>query len=184
MSRNNEIRNIIYKFFIEKMAEIYPDVFPLDADGFSEKIYWAQTRDESAEKPYIILTNPITRKIAGRYEKINETTQRENWSTMVTFQVYTQATSGDYSTAENAAKDYAEMIEEIFNNQQTFWTLQNDDIIIREDLISEIRNLSSIEETNYSFRHELDITFEYDKLISVITEKSQDVQIDIKNKGE
>ena len=41
----NEIKDSIYSFFKAEMAVAFPELFPLDDEGFSEKIYWKKIRD-------------------------------------------------------------------------------------------------------------------------------------------
>lgn len=166
----NEVKDVIYDFFKREMAYAFPDVFLLDEQGFSEKIYWKKTRDEEAQKPYIILNDVMKGKINRACEIYRRAgdkklIQRENWMMRVTFSVYNQCTDGDMAAAERAANDYIEYIEYLFNRPETFETFSNNDIIINEKQMSDIRDLSSFEQTNYSFRYEIDVVFEFDKII-------------------
>ena len=81
---------------------------------------------------------------------------------MVTFGVYSQSTEGDFATPEIQATDIIEYIEDLFNSPKTFATLSNNGIIVDEKQVSNIRDLSSFEETNYIYRYEIDITFKFD----------------------
>lgn len=122
----------------------------------------------------------------------NKLVQRENWMMRVTFSVYNQGTENNLATPEREASDYIEYIERLFNSPTTFdklanfidikdyfclnlahvnfprkyGALLNNGIIVNEKEISGIRDLSSFEQTNYSFRYEIDVTFEFD----IITE--------------
>ena len=165
----NEVKDTIYDFFKREMAYAFPDVFPLDEQEFSEKIYWKKTRDEEAQKPYIILNDVMKGKINRACETYrrpgdNKLIQRENWMMRVTFSVYNQCTDGDMAAAERAASNYIEYIESLFNKPETFEAFSNNGIIIDEKQMSDIRDLSSFEQTNYSFRYEIDVVFEFDKI--------------------
>ena len=159
----NDVKDKIYEFFKAEMAYNFPDVFPLDETGFSEKIYWEKTRDTSPSKPYIVLKTIMRSKINKAHEvyKIDgKPYQRENWRMVVTFSVYNNTVDG-----ERTASDYIEFIELLFNKQTTFEALQKNDIIVNEKEISDIRDLSDYGETNYNYRYEIDVTFEFDKII-------------------
>lgn len=163
----NTIKDKIYSFFKSEMAVSFPDFFPLDDEGFSEKIYWKKIRDTEPTKPYIILDDVIKGKInkaceTYRRKEDNKLVKRENWMMLVTFGVYSQATDGDLANPERLATDIIEHIEDLFNSPQTFTTLLNNGIIIDEKQVSNIRDLSSFEETNYNYRYEIDITFNFD----------------------
>lgn len=165
----NEIKDRIYSFFKAEMAVAFPDLFPLDDVGFSEKIYWKKSRDTEPTKPYIILNDVIKSKInkaceTYRREDDKKRIKRENWMMMITFSVYSQSTEGDFATPERQATDIIEHIEDLFNSPETFETLSNNGIIVDEKQVSNIRDLSSFEETNYSFRYEIDVVFEFDKI--------------------
>ena len=163
----NEIRDRIYSFFKAEMATAFPELFPLDDVGFSEKIYWKKIRDTEPTKPYIILDDVIKGKLNKaieiyRREDNKKLVKRENWMMMVTFGVYSQGTQDDLATAERQATDIIEHIEDLFNSPETFDTLLNNGIIVDEKQVSNIRDLSSFEETNYNYRYEIDITFKFD----------------------
>lgn len=163
----NEIKDSIYSFFKSEMAVTFPELFPLDDEGFSEKIYWKKIRDEEPTKPYIILDDVIKGKLnkaceTFRREGDKKLIKRENWMMMVTFGVYAQNTEGDFATPERQATDIIEHIEDLFNSPETFATLSNNGIIVDEKQVSNIRDLSSFEETNYIFRYEIDVTFNFD----------------------
>ena len=163
----NEIKDSIYSFFKAEMAVAFPELFPLDDEGFSEKIYWKKIRDEEPTKPYIILDDVIKGKLnkaceTYRREGDKKLIKRENWMMMVTFGVYSQSTEGDFATPERQATDIIEHIEDLFNSPETFATLSNNGIIVDEKQVSNIRDLSSFEETNYIYRYEIDITFNFD----------------------
>ena len=81
---------------------------------------------------------------------------------MVTFSVYSQGTEGDFASPERQATDIIEHIEDLFNSPETFATLSTNGIIVDEKQVSNIRDLSSFEETNYNYRYEIDITFKFD----------------------
>ena len=167
----NTIKDYIYVFFKNAMAAAYPSVFPLDQNGFSEKIYWKKTRDEAPQKPYIVLDDVIKGKLNKaceiyRRKSDNKKVKRENWVMRVTFSVYNQGTSGDMATPERDATNYIEYIANLFNSPTTFETLLNNGIIVNEKQMSDIRDLSAFEQSNYSFRYEIDVTFEFD----IITE--------------
>lgn len=167
----NTIKDYIYVFFKNQMAAAYPSIFPLDQNGFSEKIFWKKTRDEAPQKPYIVLDDVIKGKLNKACEiyrraSDNKTVKRENWVMRVTFSVYNQSTSGDMATPERDATNYIEYIANLFNLPTTFETLLNNGIIVNEKQISDIRDLSAFEQSNYSFRYEIDVTFEFD----IITE--------------
>lgn len=162
----NEVKDTIYTFFKAEMAYAFPAVFPLDEQGFSEKIYWKKTRDEEPQKPFIVLNDVIKGKINKACETYrrsgdNKLIQRENWMMRVTFSVYNQNTE-DLATAEREASNYIEYIESLFNKPETFEALSNNGIIINEKQMSDIRDLSSFEQSNYSFRYEIDVVFEFD----------------------
>ena len=75
----------------------------------------------------------------------------------------------------------------MFNSLETFKALQNNDIIVNEKEVSNIRDLSSFEETNYSYRYEVDITFDFDKIIEPKTYgigKEVEIDIEIKDSEE
>ena len=104
----NEVKDTIYDFFKREMAYAFTDVFPLDKQEFSEKIYREKTREEEAQKPYIILNDVMKGKINRACEIYrrpgdNKLIQRENWMMRVTFSVYNQCTDGDMAAAERAA---------------------------------------------------------------------------------
>ena len=163
----NTIKDNIYSFFKAEMAVAFPDLFPLDEDGFSEKIYWKKIRDTEPVKPYIILDDVIKGKLnkaceTYRREGDRKLIKRENWMMMVTFSVYSQGTEGDFASPERQATDIIEHIEDLFNSPETFATLSTNGIIVDEKQVSNIRDLSSFEETNYNYRYEIDITFKFD----------------------
>ena len=163
----NEIKDRIYSFFKAEMAVAFPDLFPLDDENFSEKIYWKKIRDTEPKKPYIILDDTIKGKInkaCETYRLIDnkKLIKRENWMMTVTFSVYSQSTDGDFANPERQATDIIEYIEDLFNSPETFTTLSNNGIIVDEKQVSNIRDLSSFEETNYNYRYEIDITFKFD----------------------
>ena len=163
----NTIKDRIYSFFKSEMAAAYPDLFPLDDVGFSEKIYWKKIRDTEPQKPYIILDDTIKGKINKACETYrrasdNKLIKRENWMMTITFSVYSQSTDGDFANPERKATDIIEHIEDLFNSLETFETLSNNGIIVDEKQVSNIRDLSSFEETNYNYRYEIDITFLFD----------------------
>ncbi len=163
----NEIRDRIYSFFKAEMAVAFPALFPLDDVGFSEKIYWKKIRDTEPTKPYIILDDVIKGKLNKaieiyRREDDKKLVKRENWMMMVTFGIYSQGTQDDLATAERQATEIIEHIEDLFNSPETFDTLSNNGIIVDEKQVSNIRDLSSFEETNYNYRYEIDITFKFD----------------------
>ena len=169
----NTIKDKIYSFFKSEMAVSFPDSFPLDDEGFSEKIYWKKIRDTEPTKPYIILDDVIKGKInkaceTYRRKEDNKLVKRENWMMLVTFGVYSQATDGDLANPERLATDIIEHIEDLFNSPQTFTTLLNNGIIIDEKQVSNIRDLSSFEETNYNYRYEIDITFNFDIIKEIL----------------
>ena len=186
----NKIKNDIYAYFVRAMNYKYPDIFTLDEDGFCEKIFWRKTRDEQPQKPYIILDDTIKSKINKAHEtyKIDgKTYQRENWRMVVTFGVYCQGTENDFAQSDIDAVKYIEYIELLFNSLETFEALQNNDIIVNEKEVSNIRDLSSFEETNYSYRYEVDITFDFDKIIEPKTYgigKEVEIDIEIKDSEE
>lgn len=181
----NEIKNKIYTYFKDEMSYRYPEDFPLE-DGFCEKIFWRKSRDEQPQKPYIVLDDVIKTKINKAHEKYKldgKTYQRENWRMVVTFAVYNQGTEGDFAEADAKALDYIEAIELLFNSIETFEALQNNGIIVNEKEVSNIRDLSSFEQTNYSYRYEIDITFDFDKIIEPKTHGiSEGVKTDIEVK--
>ena len=163
----NDIKDRIYSFFKAEMSAAFPDLFPLDDVGFSEKIFWKKIRDVEPTKPYIVLDDVIKGKInkaceTYRREGDRKLIKRENWMMTVTFGVYTQSTDGDLATAERQATNIIEHIQDLFNSPETFSTLLNNDIIVDEKQVSNIRDLSSFEETNYNYRYEIDITFNFD----------------------
>lgn len=190
MNRFNEVKNAIYKYFVGAMAVKYPAIFPLDDEGFSEKIYWKKSRDEQPQKPFIILNDISKSKINKAFEtyKIkNKTYQRENWRLIVTFSVYNQGNEGDFAQADINAEEYIEYIELLFNSPETFEALQKNDIIVNEKEVSDIRDLSSFEQTNYSYRYEIDIVFDFDKIVEPQTYgigKAVDIDINIKDTDE
>ena len=190
MNRFNEVKNAIYKYFVGAMAVKYPAIFPLDDEGFSEKIYWKKSRDEQPQKPFIILNDISKSKINKAFEtyKIkNKTYQRENWRLIVTFSVYNQGNEGDFAQADINAEKYIEYIELLFNSSETFEALQKNDIIVNEKEVSDIRDLSSFEQTNYSYRYEIDIVFDFDKIVEPQTYgigKAVDIDINIKDTDE
>lgn len=190
MNRFNEVKNAIYKYFVGAMAVKYPAIFPLDDEGFSEKIYWKKSRDEQPQKPFIILNDISKSKINKAFEtyKIkNKTYQRENWRLIVTFSVYNQGNEGDFAQADITAEEYIEHIELLFNSPETFEALQKNDIIVKEKEVSNIRDLSSFEQTNYSYRYEIDIVFDFDKIVEPQTYgigKAVDININIKDTDE
>lgn len=190
MNRLNEVKNAIYKYFVGAMAVKYPAIFPLDDEGFSEKIYWKKSRDEQPQKPFIILNDISKSKINKAFEtyKIkNKTYQRENWRLIVTFSVYNQGNEGDFAQADINAEKYIEYIELLFNSLETFEALQKNDIIVNEKEVSDIRDLSSFEQTNYSYRYEIDIVFDFDKIVEPQTYgigKAVDIDINIKDTDE
>lgn len=190
MNRFNEVKNAIYKYFVGAMAVKYPAIFPLDDEGFSEKIYWKKSRDEQPQKPFIILNDISKSKINKAFEtyKIkNKTYQRENWRLIVTFSVYNQGNEGDFAQADINAEEYIEYIELLFNSSETFEALQKNDIIVNEKEVSDIRDLSSFEQTNYSYRYEIDIVFDFDKIVEPQTYgigKAVDIDINIKDTDE
>lgn len=190
MNRFNEVKNAIYKYFVGAMAVKYPAIFPLDDEGFSEKIYWKKSRDEQPQKPFIILNDISKSKINKAFEtyKIkNKIYQRENWRLIVTFSVYNQGNEGDFAQADINAEKYIEYIELLFNSLETFEALQKNDIIVNEKEVSDIRDLSSFEQTNYSYRYEIDIVFDFDKIVEPQTYgigKAVDIDINIKDTDE
>ena len=190
MNRFNEVKNAIYKYFVGAMAVKYPAIFPLDDEGFSDKIYWKKSRDEQPQKPFIILNDISKSKINKAFEtyKIkNKTYQRENWRLIVTFSVYNQGNEGDFAQADINAEEYIEYIELLFNSPETFEALQKNDIIVNEKEVSDIRDLSSFEQTNYSYRYEIDIVFDFDKIVEPQTYgigKAVDIDIKIKDTDE
>ena len=190
MNRFNEVKNAIYKYFVGAMAVKYPAIFPLDDEGFSDKIYWKKSRDEQPQKPFIILNDISKSKINKAFEtyKIkNKTYQRENWRLIVTFSVYNQGNEGDFAQADINAEEYIEYIELLFNSPETFEALQKNDIIVNEKEVSDIRDLSSFEQTNYSYRYEIDIVFDFDKIVEPQTYgigKAVDIDINIKDTDE
>lgn len=190
MNRFNEVKNAIYKYFVGAMAVKYPAIFPLDDEGFSDKIYWKKSRDEQPQKPFIILNDISKSKINKAFEtyKIkNKTYQRENWRLIVTFSIYNQGNEGDFAQADINAEEYIEYIELLFNSPETFEALQKNDIIVNEKEVSDIRDLSSFEQTNYSYRYEIDIVFDFDKIVEPQTYgigKAVDIDINIKDTDE
>lgn len=190
MNRFNEVKNAIYKYFVGAMAVKYPAIFPLDDEGFDEKIYWKKSRDEQPQKPFIILNDISKNKINKAFEtyKIkNKIYQRENWRLIVTFSVYNQGNEGDFAQADINAEEYIEYVELLFNSPETFEALQKNDIIVNEKEVSDIRDLSSFEQTNYSYRYEIDIVFDFDKIIEPQTYgigKAVDININIKDTDE
>ena len=190
MNRFNEVKNAIYKYFVGAMAVKYPAIFPLDDEGFSDKIYWNKSRDEQPQKPFIILNDISKSKINKAFEtyKIkNKTYQRENWRLIVTFSIYNQGNEGDFAQADINAEEYIEYIELLFNSPETFEALQKNDIIVNEKEVSDIRDLSSFEQTNYSYRYEIDIVFDFDKIVEPQTYgigKAVDIDINIKDTDE
>ena len=190
MNRFNEVKNAIYKYFVGAMAVKYPAIFPLDDEGFSDKIYWKKSRDEQPQKPFIILNDISISKINKAFEtyKIkNKTYQRENWRLIVTFSIYNQGNEGDFAQADINAEEYIEYIELLFNSPETFEALQKNDIIVNEKEVSDIRDLSSFEQTNYSYRYEIDIVFDFDKIVEPQTYgigKAVDIDINIKDTDE
>ena len=162
----NDIKDKIYVFFKNSMAVLYPAHFPLDSDGFSEKVFWRKSRDEQPQKPFIILDDTFKGKLNKSYEryyKDGQPVQRENWSMTITLGVYTQGTLDD----DRLALDCIEAIELLFNSQETFDALEKFGIIVKEKQIGNIRELSAFEQTNYSYRYEVDVVFEFDKIITV-----------------
>ena len=163
----NDVKDNIYSFFKAEMAVAFPALFPLDEEGFSEKIYWKKIIDIEPIKPYIILDDVIKGKLniaceTYRREGDKKLVKRENWMMMVTFGVYSQGTQDDLATPERQATEIIEHIEDLFNSPETFATLSNNGIIVDEKQVSNIRDLSSFEETNYNYRYEIDITFKFD----------------------
>ena len=69
----NKIKDDIYVFFKNQMAVTYPDVFGLDENGFSNKIYWRKYRSEEPLKPYIILDVASQ----GKLNKTHETYKKD-----------------------------------------------------------------------------------------------------------
>lgn len=184
----NEINDVIYNFFKGQMAVKFSNAFPLDEEKFSEKIFWRKTRDEQPQKPFIVLDVAMQGKINKNHETYRRKTdkkfvKRENWRKVITFGVYTQGTEGDFAEADRNAVDYIEYIEDLFNSEETFMALYKNGIIIKEKEISDIRDLSSFEETNYSYRYEIDVTIEFDKI--TVPEDygiGQEVELDIEIK--
>ena len=166
----NNVKDNIYTFFKNAMAELYPDEFPLDQDEFSEKIFWRKSRDEQPQKPFIILDDIFKGKINKAFEKYKKNGlpyQRENWGMTITFGVYTQGTAEDFFDQDTFASDCIEAIEFLFNSQSTFDALLSNGIIVKEKEISDIRDLSRFEQTNYSYRYEVDVVFNFDKIIAI-----------------
>ena len=121
------------------------------------------------------------------YKIKNKTYQRENWRLIVTFSVYNQGNEGDFAQADINAEEYIEYIELLFNSPETFEALQKNDIIVNEKEVSDIRDLSSFEQTNYSYRYEIDIVFDFDKIVEPQTYgigKAVDIDINIKDTDE
>ena len=182
----NLIKDDIYSFFKIAMNEKFPEVFVLDENGFSEKIYWAKRRDVAPSKPYIILNDAIKGKINKAHETYKnehgQTVKRENWMMVVTFAVYNACSDGDTANAEVQATEYIEFIQDLFNSEETFYALSKNDIIVDEKQVSNIRDLSSFEETNYSYRFEIDVTFNFDIIKEVESTEAQGIkyEIDIK----
>lgn len=169
----NDIKDRIYSFFKAEMAVAFPHLFALDDLSFSEKIYWKKSRDTEPIKPYIILDDIIKGKINKaceiyRRENDKKLIKRENWMMVITFAIYSQSTEGDLATAEKQANDIIEHIADLFNSPETFETLSNNGIIVDEKQVSNIRDLSSFEETNYNYRYEIDITFNFDIIKEIV----------------
>lgn len=161
----NKIKDKIYSYFKSQMYLNYPDLFPLDEMGFSNKIFWKKYKDTEPTKPYILLDDVIKGKINKTHETYrenNKLVKRENWMMVITFGVYSQGTEGDLATPERQASEIIEHIQDLFNSSETFETLLNNGIIVDEKQVSNIRDLSSFEETNYIFRYEIDVTFNFD----------------------
>lgn len=163
----NKIKDSIYCFFKQEMAIAFPLLFPLDDEGFSEKIFWKKNRGEEPVRPYIVLNDVIkgkTNRAHETYRRVsdNKLVKRENWMMMVTFGVCSQSTEGNLATSDRQATDVVEYIQDLFNSTETFSTLLNGGIIIDEKQVSNIRDLSSFEDTNYVYRYEIDVTFNFD----------------------
>ena len=186
----NEAKPIIYNFFKNKISDAYSDLFPLDSNNATGKIFWDRVKQTRPQKPYIMLSDLAPQKIYKRYEEFEKNGNvyvRKEMRMPVTFGVYTIATNGNLAASDNQATDLIEYIQDLFTEtNETFISLSNQGITINELESSEIRDLSAYSQTNQEFRKEIDIVFEFQDVAEKETELGQalNVQISVDNTSE
>ena len=181
--KTNEVKETIYCFLKEKLSKKFPEIFPLNPKGATNKIFWANLKFEKPQRPFVELDEVYKSRLNKRfypYYVNNIEYTLAQWRLTVKFEVRTVSNNGNPIEAEKTATEIIDFIEYLFtNSQETFDYFNAEEIVINELESSEIRDLSKFLYTNNEFVFSIDIPFEYEDLEERIVEEGQFVEINI-----
>ena len=181
--KTNEVKETIYCFLKEKLSKKFPEIFPLNPKGATNKIFWANLKFEKPQRPFVELDEVYKSRLNKRfypYYVNNIEYTLAQWRLTVKFEVRTVSNNGNPIEAKKTATEIIDFIEYLFtNSQETFDYFNAEEIVINELESSEIRDLSKFLYTNNEFVFSIDIPFEYEDLEERIVEEGQFVEINI-----
>ena len=56
--KTNEVKETIYCFLKEKLSKKFPEIFPLNPKGATNKIFWANLKFEKPQRPFSVSEPP------------------------------------------------------------------------------------------------------------------------------
>ena len=180
----HEVKKIIYRYVKEKLSAKFPDIFPLNEKGATNKIFWSNNKTESPKKPVVELSEVYRARLYKRfnpYRKNGKEYTPAQWRLTVKFEVRTASGDGNMAEAEKLATQIIDFIERLFTNTaETFNFFDMYGVVVNELEASSIRDLSRFMYTNNAYVFSLDIPFEYEDIEEAAVTYGQIAQIDIK----
>lgn len=188
--------NVIYSFVKDTLVAF-------DNANFSaSKVFWTMTRQNRPAMPICELSALIDQNVVDRTEHGNVTYTRtistgvtQNYSlskerreliVTMSLQHITQKASTTFNA--QADKNYIyNACDYLYSKLKTLDALyyfQTNGIIIKEETISNIRDLSEEEDTSYNFKYEFDISFGYNKTTERIVYEGTKVDLTINDINE
>lgn len=193
MSELGTVKDVIYSWVKTKLNAEYPAEFPI-VNNVLSKLYWLELRTKHPNTPYVTLNDIEVNDTQARTEHIliqDSAVKRikERKEMIVTIGCYNLGTSSNLTDAKRFSENVINFLRQSFKTDEAIYFFHYDngqyDIMINEQGISNIRDLTSFEQTTYNYRYEFDISFGFDALIDETTAVGQtiDVEIDNQNTG-
>lgn len=180
----NQVMEEVYVFTKQKLSEKFPEIFPLDLNRATNKIFISNGKFEKPQRPLVELDDIFKSKLHKRfnpYYKGNIEYTPMQWRVTVKFEVKTTNNEGNLIGGKKQANQIIDYIENLFtNNQETFNHFDTKGIIINELESSDVRDLSRFMFTNNEFVKSIDICFEYEEIEERVIEYGKFVGVDIK----
>lgn len=182
--KTHEVKKLIYRYSKEKLSAKFPEIFPLNENGATNKIFWSHVKTESPKKPVVELSEVYRARLYKRfnpYRKNGKEYTSAQWRLTVKFEVRTASGDGNMANAERLASQIIDYIERLFTNTvETFDHFKQYGVVINELEASSIRDLSRFMYTNNAYVFSVDIPFEYEDIEETATVAGEIVEIDIK----